>query len=96
MTQGKSARSKAVRISASWWNHKYTVDFGWSMCFTAPYPEATVTMQPKNQKVDKTPDKNGISTLPSKPLTPQQEEKVKGGLASSEGWNGDGDGITAN
>jgi len=41
----------------------------------------------KNEKLDGTPDKDEIRALPPKPLTPEQEEKVKGGLARSvEGW----------
>ena len=44
-----------------------------------------MTEQPKNEKSDKSGDKDEISALPPKPLTPEQEEKVKGGLRSSEG-----------
>ena len=40
-----------------------------------------MSVQPKNPKMDKT-DKAEISSLPPKPLTPEQEAKVKGGLAS--------------
>ena len=47
-------------------------------------------MQPRNEKLDRTPDKHEINTLPPRPLTPEQEEKVKGGLASSR------DGLTEN
>ncbi len=52
-----------------------------------------MSVQPKNQKLDRTPDSDELSALPPKPLTPEQEEKVKGGLASSER---NLDGFTAN
>ena len=46
--------------------------------------------QPKSRQIDRTPDKDAITTLPPKRLTPEQEEKVKGGLAASK------DGFTEN
>jgi len=49
-----------------------------------------MSVQPKNQKLDGTPDKDAISALPPKPLTPEQQEKVKGGLTSSAERNRDG------
>ncbi len=42
-----------------------------------------MSVQPKNEKPDRAPASDEISSLPDKPLTPEQEEKVKGGLARS-------------
>ena len=53
----------------------------------------TLGTKSRQYKLDRTPDKDEIGSLPPRPLTPEQEEKVKDGLTSSEG---NLDGITSN
>ena len=42
-----------------------------------------MSFEPKNQKPDAKPGSDEIGTLQAKLLTPEQEEKIKGGLRAS-------------
>ena len=42
-----------------------------------------MSLQPKNEKPGRTRDKDAMNTLPPKPLTPEQEEKIQGGLRAT-------------